>query len=1339
MLIFEYAVAADDYDDDGVSIASDALVSGGALISSVASGRSVGLNLGSRAIADEADHRVAGRQLFLSLSLEPSSVTAGSFATATLTLGNAELLAEDTSVRVSLSAGQGLAAPSAVTLMAGAAGTRFRVSVDVGAPPGESSLTASVEPSVQESIRALVSSTTLAVTVSRPPPVVVMIDNGSSVVSVREGAVAIITVRAASVPLEALAIGYVIGTDGDVATADADEDDYTDVAGGTVTIGAGEESATIEVRITDDEAIEVTREFFRVSLTAPPEDAAYVLASPDRTTAIVTIEEGVCDRTEQVRGWIVRAIGGVTDCAEVTDDHLSGITGTLSLTRRGIATLNAGDFSGLGNLGQLRLNDNRLTTLPADVFSGLGNLERLYLYSNNLTILSADAFSGLDNLEVLWLFFNKQLTTLPVGVFSDLGNLRELELWSNQLSTLPAGVFSGLGNLEELYLNDNPLATLPADVFSGLDKLRELDLSGNSLSTLPAGLFSGLDHLRELDLGDNPLSTLPAGIFVGLTLSQLILPPGVAELPLRFIPVDESGSPTSARVTVELMQGAPFEVSVDLFVVNATLSTNTVLIPQGATQSEVFTVWRENPGEVVVVGFAGATLDPPNSEVVFDVSDVFVMDDVGRPAVWISSNLMGGVASVREGETAMITVRATSAPSALTIGYEIGADADAVTADADENDYADVTGGTVTIGAGEESTTIEVRITDDEAIEAPREFFKVSLTAPSEDAAYVLASPDQTTAIVVIKEGVCDRTPQVRGEVLRKISGVNDCAEVTDGHLSRVTRILDLDGKSIATLKAGDFSGLGNLQELRLNNNRLTTLPADVFSGLGNLEQLYLDDNHLSTLPADVFSGLGNLEQLYLDDNHLSTLPADVFSGLGNLRELDLGSNHLSTLPADVFSGLGSLQSLSLLNNPGVPFVFARPRLEPPRTSPGSRVVEVKLVVDEPLPTTMTAALSVEGGELSVEEAVVPEGSSESAVFSVTQTAGAPVSLRASTGVLTDYVGVETAPSELVLDVVGPSVSDVAIVSIPASGDAYRAAAGEVIRVEVGFDEAVEVSTTVAGPSLTLTIGETTRAATYAPDLSDVSTLVFTYALQAGDADADGIGIEEDALVLADAEITDLSGNPMENTSLGGHAVPDAAGHQVIRTFRLRFGPSEVALAPGTSIVVTLVLEGAEALGSEEEVSVGLSASPGLELLTPSPVTMNSGASSRVTVGLKLLEIAGANERSTASASLPDAEFIPGVLDGIRLRTFRAFFEPSAISLVRGGAAEESASMTVVLKTEPALQGSEEMTVDLDATNGLAVSPRSVTLNPTSGTAGITVSASSRCDLWRGVGKVGFR
>ena len=146
----------------------------------------------------------------------------------------------------------------------------------------------------------------------------------------------------------------------------------------------------------------------------------------------------------------------------------------------------------------------------------------------------------------------------------------------------------------------------------------------------------------------------------------------------------------------------------------------------------------------------------------------------------------------------------------------------------------------------------------------------------------------------------------------------------------------------------------------------ILTLPATVFSGLGNLLELDLESNQLSALPATVFSGLGNLGWLNLAGNRLTALPTGVFSGLENLSTLVLSVNALSALPATVFSGLGNLESLDLRENPGAPFVFARPRLEQTGTSvpsvPG--VVEVKLVMDETWPTTMTAALSAEGGDV---------------------------------------------------------------------------------------------------------------------------------------------------------------------------------------------------------------------------------------------------------------------------------------------------------------------------------------------------------------------------------------
>ena len=1075
----------------------------------------------------------------------------------------------------------------------------------------------------------------------------------------------------------------------DLTPDTADVNDY-EAGSGEVIVPADATSGTIQIRIVDDALIERARETFSLNLL---DSDGYALGSPTRIE--ITIREGVCDRTPQVQDAILGRLGSVDDCADVTDGNLSGIQGNLSLNNKSITNLKEKDFSGLTRLEELRLQGNDLRgTLPANLFAGLRALKTLLFQDNQVSTWPASIFNGLSNLQTID-FGSNGITQLPDDIFADNNRLHNLLLGGNRLRELPEQVFFRLPQLRNLSVNGNRLTELPAGAFSGYEFLARLRLSDNQLESLPPGLFSDFERANWLTFHNNRLTALPPGAFKGVpsNLRALTLggnPGSPFRLKLRLEFADEEQAPTLTDEPVvlraTLREGAPYALTIGLQARRGTLSTTEVAIEAGSTRSGTFTVtrlegessvavsfadvspptppnpcpsWQRHNGQcfsgLEVVSGAGFVLDDqplstvsgvaitsaplsgdtyaagdPNEEIVVELQfsgeiEVIQANDGSWPSLALEvgnetrfavyddaasapdklvfrykpqaadvdddgisvlgealrlngarildagvpvplSSLGLGDHAIRnapnhkiqafpfisfeeseiqaaEGETVNAVFNfsvAVAMPTPVRYTLEHGT--------ADAADYMVSSGagsGEVVVPADATSGTIQVFIVDDAFIERPRETFSLNLVNSD---GYALGSP--TRIEISIREGVCDRTSQVRDGILELIDGVSDCAEVTNDHLSGITERLALDGAGIATLKAGDFSGLGNL------------------------------------------------------------------------RELDLQSNQLSTLPADVFSGLGSLQSLNVSNNPGAPFVFARPRLEPTGTSPGPGGVEVKLVVDEPLPTTMTAGLSAEGGTLLDSQAVIPGGMTESAVFTVTQEASAPVTLRASAGTLTDFLGVETAPSELVVDVIGPSVSGVAIVSVPASGDAYRAADNEVIRVAVGFNEAVEASTTTAGPSLTLTIGGTTRAATYAPDSSDVSTLVFTYALQAGDADDNGVSIGEDALVLAGAEITDPFGNPIENTGLGSHAIPNAAGHQVIT------------------------------------------------------------------------------------------------------RTFRVFFEPSAIRLVRGGAAEEPASMAVVLKTEPALQGSEVMMIDLGATNGLAVDPRSVTLNPLSNTASITVEAS---------------
>ena len=75
-------------------------------------------------------------------------------------------------------------------------------------------------------------------------------------------------------------------------------------------------------------------------------------------------------------------------------------------------------------------------------------------------------------------------------------------------------------------------------------------------------------------------------------------------------------------------------------------------------------------------------------------------------------------------------------------------------------------------------------------------------------------APDSDTATVTAFDptaGICGRTEEVRDEIVSRISGVTDCADVTDTHLAAITGGLDLnnfDGlKGISASQRGISTG----------------------------------------------------------------------------------------------------------------------------------------------------------------------------------------------------------------------------------------------------------------------------------------------------------------------------------------------------------------------------------------------------------------------------------------------------------------------------------------------------------------------------------------------------
>ena len=98
-------------------------------------------------------------------------------------------------------------------------------------------------------------------------------------------------------------VGWRLAADGEPGTADADAADFA-AWSGTATIAAGRTRARIVLAVLDDDAIEPARERFAVELEEPEDPNVGLSARAWR--ALGAVQEGVCDRTPEVRAELSR-------------------------------------------------------------------------------------------------------------------------------------------------------------------------------------------------------------------------------------------------------------------------------------------------------------------------------------------------------------------------------------------------------------------------------------------------------------------------------------------------------------------------------------------------------------------------------------------------------------------------------------------------------------------------------------------------------------------------------------------------------------------------------------------------------------------------------------------------------------------------------------------------------------------------------------------------------------------------------------------------------------------------------------------------------------------------
>ncbi len=307
------------------------------------------------------------------------------------------------------------------------------------------------------------------------------------------------------------------------------------------------------------------------------------------------------------------------DFAAIPPNVFAGLTNleTMWLNDTRLTTLPSGIFVGLTNLEYLVVSGNEFTTLPPDVFAGLTSLEYLSLRNNFLTALPSDIFTGLTNLETL-LIHDNHLTALPSDIFTGLTNLRSLYLHENDLTAIPPDIFTGLTNLWVLSLSRNRLTALPPKVFTSLTNLVRLLLDTNQLATLPPTLFAGLSSLRVLDISGNHLTTLPPKVFAGLTSLRQVWLNANPGSPFPVAMTLENSTPAGG-VVVKVATGAPFDMTVPVSAIGATLSTRSVTVSTGSVTSPPLTVIPTGGPVQITLGAAPSVPNDPSDSCYLDL------------------------------------------------------------------------------------------------------------------------------------------------------------------------------------------------------------------------------------------------------------------------------------------------------------------------------------------------------------------------------------------------------------------------------------------------------------------------------------------------------------------------------------------------------------------------------------------------------------------------------------------------------------------------------------------------------------------------------------------------
>ena len=397
----------------------------------------------------------------------------------------------------------------------------------------------------------------------------------------------------------------------------------------------------------------------------------------------------------------------------------------------------------------------------------------------------------------------------------------------------------------------------------------------------------------------------------------------------------------------------------------------------------------------------------------------------------------------------------------------------------------------------------------------------------------------------------------------------------------------------------------------------------------------------------------------YLSGSGSNTLvfSTTILAGQLDANGIAIAANSLALSGASVQDGFGNHATLAhsaVLDNAGFLVDTTAPTLVISSSASSLKIGDTATITfgfsEDPGASFGSGSISVTNGSLG---AISGSGLTRTATFTPTAgLSGTNASISVAAGSYTDAAGNSGAAGStpaLFIDTLAPTVSSVALSS--ATGALNNSLnAGDLVFATVTFSEAIAVSGT---PGLALGLGGTVVQASYVSG-SGSTALVFSYTIQAGQTDSNGIALAANSLVLSGGSLQDTVGN---NAVLTHSAVADDASYSVDTTApTLVISSSLASLKAGDTATITFTFSedpGSSFTSSSVSTANGtlgaISGSGLIRSATFTPAANVAGANASITVAAGSYTDAAGNPGAAGSTPSVIIDTVAPTIDSVML------------------------------------------------------------------------------------------